>query len=102
MIRRLVCTGMFGRKAVYCRYLELLFCKSCRGSQKRPLPWRMVHLSDFTPEKVSRAAAEFLDSVWPHPLLDMETLAPATVRRSKKLTKFLAARAALHAEFVRG
>ena len=117
---------MFGRKAVFCRYLELLFCKSCRGNQRRPLPWRMIHLQDFTPQKVgelshcssigvrraitpsccrarqvSLAAAEFLDQVWEHPVIDLDSVAPGLLGRHRKLARMAQARADMYAQVVR-
>ena len=110
-----------------CRYLELLFCKSCRGTNKRPLPWRMIHLQDFKPQKVggmrcdvchslsvpveltvvvtrhqvSNAAAEFLDAVWEHPLLDLTVVAPNLLHSHKKLAMMAQARIDMNTAVVR-
>jgi hypothetical protein len=40
---------MFGLKANYCNYTELLFCSNCFGSQQRAIPWRVVHNLDVKP-----------------------------------------------------
>lgn len=94
-------TGMFGTKAVYCHYLELLFCKRCLGTQKRALPWRIIHLKDFKKYPVSTLAAEFLDAIWNVPLIDLPRVAPASILKQSVIERFFAARRGLFAEFVR-
>lgn len=121
-------TGSFGKKAVYCRYLELLFCRKCRGNNWRPLPWRMIHLLDFTPFKVcqqfavygamlyphnpallcvcsprqvSNPAAEFLDEISSHPVVDWMREAPSVVFKNPALTTFFNRRRKLYEAVVR-
>ena len=42
---------MFGVKANFCWYTELLFCTECFGEEERPLPWRVVQSLDTTPRR---------------------------------------------------
>ena len=50
------CTGMFGVKAHYCAYTELLFCTECFGNESRQLPWRVVQSLDTTPRRYRESA----------------------------------------------
>ena len=78
-------TGLFGRAAVYCYYLELLVCASDFGDKKRIIPWRMVHKSDLRPYPVCHAAAQFLDSVWDIPVVVYSQVAPDAYRKQPRL-----------------
>ena len=49
------CAGMFGVKAHYCAYTELLFCTECFGNESRQLPWRVVQSLDTTPRRYVEA-----------------------------------------------
>lgn len=90
-------TGMFGVKATYCWYTELLFCPNCMSGKDgksflRPLPWRIVQELDDTPYPVSRAAAEYIDSVWEMPIIALTAVAPRTLGRNSNLRKIAALR----------
>eukprot|EP01138_Halocafeteria_seosinensis_P015046 gb/GECG01015358.1/.p1 GENE.gb/GECG01015358.1/~~gb/GECG01015358.1/.p1 ORF type:complete len:1503 (+),score=260.74 gb/GECG01015358.1/:1-4509(+) len=78
-------TGMFGRPAIYCNYLELLVCKPDFGDSMRPLPWRMVQKLDVRKFKVCKAAAAFLDSVWNVPLVSFPQMAKKVYQKNAKL-----------------
>lgn len=65
---------MFGLKAQFCWYTELLFCGDCIGSNMRPLPWRVLYFLDDKPYRVSTEAADFIDSLWTVPVLDIQAL----------------------------
>lgn len=90
-------TGMFGVKATYCWYTELLFCPDCfnapAGSanggkaELRPLPWRIVHELDDTPYPVCHAATQYIDSVWEMPIVALSSVAPKTLGRSQTLKR---------------
>ena len=43
--------GMFGVKAMYCEYTELMFCEQCFGMEARQIPWRVVHMLDTKPRR---------------------------------------------------
>lgn len=111
-------TGMFGEKAHYCWYTELLFCQKCmmqgpllaqRAKERkaegrtvqstsrtaicmRALPWRIVQELDDTLYPVSRAAALFLDSIWEKPIIALTACAPYTLTNSPGLQKITAMR----------
>ena len=42
---------MFGVKAMYCEYTELMFCEQCFGMEARQIPWRVVHMLDTKPRR---------------------------------------------------
>lgn len=76
-------TGMYGKKANYCHYTELLFCGDCHGKQRRPIPWRIVQKGDGKPRRVSTSAAEYLDNISVLPVVDLAAVAPATAEKYK-------------------
>jgi hypothetical protein len=94
-------TGMFGTKALFCAYTELLFCGECMSEDgsaggapcARPLPWRLVHDLDDAPAPVCRAAGEFIDSVWNLPVVALSAAAPRTLAMSPQLQRLGALRA---------
>lgn len=93
-----ITTGMFGTKAHYCNYLELLFCPSCFGRERRPLPWRLIHELDDSPKRVSKMAADYLDTVWASPCVVPTRHAPDIVASPKhrRFQRFLRMRDQLY------
>ena len=78
-------TGMFGTKAHYCHYTELLYCTECFGAETRAIPWRVVQSLDMKPRPVSIIAADFLDTMWRLPLITMSAVSPRQFTRRRAL-----------------
>jgi hypothetical protein len=86
---------MFGTKANFCFYTELLFCPKCMSPDGRIIPWRVVQDLDDSPRPVSKAAAAYIDSVAKLPMIALSAVAPSTLTRSPYLTRIQKERARL-------
>ncbi|CAE7840621.1 unnamed protein product [Symbiodinium sp. KB8] len=74
-------------RAVYCNYLELLIAAPSFGSERRIVPWRLVHLGDDTPLPVCRQAAAYIDTIWHMPVLQLSRVAPKVMSRQEQLQR---------------
>ncbi|RYG43593.1 hypothetical protein EON68_00165, partial [archaeon] len=86
---------MFGTKARYCAYTELLFCGRCMSPAPRPLPWRIVQEGSDMEYPVCRAAADFIDSIWNLPTIALSAVAPEMLANSPHLLRIMQLRARL-------
>lgn len=73
-----ISVSMIGaRNFAPCRLLDALLCKKrCHDDAHRLVPWRVALCADYTPHRVSRPAAAFLDDRAVEPLLKLSASIP--------------------------
>ncbi|VDK34126.1 unnamed protein product [Taenia asiatica] len=54
-----------------------LYCPNCHQGQEAVIPRDIIECWDFTPKPVSFATKKFLDSISPHPLIDIGLINPS-------------------------
>ncbi|CAM9788657.1 unnamed protein product [Laminaria digitata] len=77
--KRMIAAEFLGMKKDYfpCRFSDALFCRSlCHSEDRRVIPHRVVHHWDFTPHRVCKDSAAFLDATHFLPVIDLPAESP--------------------------
>ncbi|XP_040847332.1 protein associated with UVRAG as autophagy enhancer isoform X2 [Ochotona curzoniae] len=77
----------FVKRLRYCEYLGKYFCDCCHSHVESCIPARILMMWDFKKYHVSNFSKRLLDSIWPQPIFNLQSLSHSLYVKAKELDR---------------